>query len=99
MVTGSCHYCDHPAATRDHVIPWSLGGPTCKWNLVPACYDCNHRKGARTYESFTGRAVLPLRTRLRGFDTTADFLAAYPEPDVALRRRQARSRPAPVRVV
>jgi len=52
---GKCHYCKEDmvleyghkkSATRDHVIPKSKGGPTKRWNIVGACYDCNTRKGS-----------------------------------------------------
>jgi predicted restriction endonuclease len=32
-------------ATREHVIPRALGGPTEWWNLVAACNECNTLRG------------------------------------------------------
>lgn len=36
--------------TYDHVVPRAAGGKTDWTNIVTACYDCNHKKGARTPE-------------------------------------------------
>lgn len=47
----TCQYCGGlECLTMDHVIPFSLGGPTEAWNLVTACMNCNCKKGARTPE-------------------------------------------------
>ena len=40
----SCHYCDRPANSRDHIVPRRLGGPDALWNLVMSCGPCNMRK-------------------------------------------------------
>lgn len=46
-----CHYCQFELipgsnpATRDHIVPVALGGVTERWNLTPACRDCNSSKG------------------------------------------------------
>jgi 5-methylcytosine-specific restriction endonuclease McrA len=43
-----CLYCgttERPL-TRDHVVPLSLGGQHVKENVVPACQNCNSRRGA-----------------------------------------------------
>ena len=49
---GQCAYCGKPipfaAATLDHVVPQSLGGPSTWENLVNCCARCNQRKGGRT---------------------------------------------------
>ena len=43
----SCHYgCGTPAATLDHIVPRSAGGPSAQWNLVPACRECNALKAS-----------------------------------------------------
>lgn len=34
--------------TLDHVFPLSRGGRHCVGNIVPACGQCNHSKGALT---------------------------------------------------
>lgn len=34
------------AATRDHVLARSRGGPSSRQNLVLACQNCNQKKGA-----------------------------------------------------
>lgn len=48
-----CHYCRRPLGrhgrarmTLDHVWPVSRGRIDALWNLVPACGDCNSRRGA-----------------------------------------------------
>lgn len=45
-----CVYCGHLFFTRDnisvdHYIPLSNGGTNDSDNLLPACRDCNSRKG------------------------------------------------------
>jgi 5-methylcytosine-specific restriction enzyme A len=45
---GICTYCGikvNPAdLTMDHVIPLSRGGTSERFNIVPACKDCNNKK-------------------------------------------------------
>src|SRR6478735_1475125 len=50
--TRNCHYCNVVTtksgkfmATRDHVIPKSLGGPNSVNNYVLACSQCNTMRG------------------------------------------------------
>jgi 5-methylcytosine-specific restriction endonuclease McrA len=43
-----CAYCDERARHLDHVIPLKLGGADVESNIVPACADCNLRKGAKS---------------------------------------------------
>lgn len=31
-------------ATGEHLIPYSLGGPATKKNIVAACFHCNHSR-------------------------------------------------------
>ncbi|HOQ54045.1 MAG TPA: HNH endonuclease [Micropruina sp.] len=52
-----CAYCGRRAATRDHVVPRSQGGPSTWLNLVAACASCNGRKRDRTPD----QAGMPLR--------------------------------------
>jgi 5-methylcytosine-specific restriction protein A len=46
--TGLCAYCgrNFPAGelTMDHVIPLSRGGVSERFNIVPACKNCNNKK-------------------------------------------------------
>lgn len=51
---GKCFYCEEPTPwfTIDHYVPRSKGGDSSRNNLVPACYECNHRKGDMTGEEF-----------------------------------------------
>ena len=45
---GLCHYCGRKIRsdelTMDHVIPLSRGGMSERYNIVPACKDCNNKK-------------------------------------------------------
>ena len=44
---GICQYCKkyvEDEGTLDHVYPKSKGGVNAQWNLVWACYPCNHEK-------------------------------------------------------
>jgi hypothetical protein len=42
----SCAYCGLPADTLDHVVPRLHGGMTVQHNMLPACRECNGRKGS-----------------------------------------------------
>lgn len=51
-VSGVCAYCLKKRATnRDHVVPRSIAKrynlPEALKATVPACFDCNNRKGTR----------------------------------------------------
>lgn len=47
-----CHYCrdsfPHYDITKDHIVPKSRGGRNRVTNYVPACQECNRRKGSST---------------------------------------------------
>lgn len=49
-----CQYCGCKltinTGTKDHVVPFSRGGPTTMKNLVAACRSCNTRKDDRSCE-------------------------------------------------
>lgn len=49
---GICYYCKgHFSAeelTMDHIIPVARGGTSDKGNVVPACFNCNQSKAAKT---------------------------------------------------
>lgn len=49
---GCCAYCGvkPDKLEMDHIIPLSRGGQHTKSNIVPACFNCNRSKGARTPE-------------------------------------------------
>lgn len=48
-----CFYCGKSGSnlTKDHVIPVSKGGEDTMENIVPACMECNRRKGVKIYET------------------------------------------------
>jgi 5-methylcytosine-specific restriction endonuclease McrA len=50
-----CAYCRRSAATVDHVLPRSRGGPDAWENLVACCVRCNNLKGDRTPEEMGWR--------------------------------------------
>lgn len=76
---GRCLWCNRPMANRriemrqfperrvtaDHLIPSGSGGPDEAWNIIAACYKCNHRRGNRPVSEWV--AALHLEY------TTADF--------------------------
>lgn len=49
---GCCAYCGvkPDKLEMDHIVPLSRGGQHTKSNIVPACFNCNRSKGARTPE-------------------------------------------------
>lgn len=77
--TGRCVYCRAPAApdrplTREHVIPQARGGRRKDARIiVPACAECNHRRGCQ-------EVVLFLLARPRRILAFLDYLATLP-PD------------------
>lgn len=50
--TGKCYYCEGKFTpeqlTMDHLHPIIRGGETSKKNCVPACKECNTKKGYKT---------------------------------------------------
>lgn len=77
--TGSCVYCRAPAApdrplTREHVIPQARGGRRRDARIiVPACAECNHRRGCQ-------EVVLFLLARPRRILAFLDYLSTL-SPD------------------
>jgi 5-methylcytosine-specific restriction endonuclease McrA len=55
------HFTPYNPATVDHIVPRYYGGTDHRCNLIPACRECNHRKGAQTLAEFCGATGLPLR--------------------------------------
>jgi 5-methylcytosine-specific restriction endonuclease McrA len=47
-----CAYCGISADTLDHVKPRHKGGITNTENLVPACKNCNRRKGSEEWREW-----------------------------------------------
>lgn len=76
---GRCVYCRAPAApdeplTREHVIPRARGGRRKDLRIiVPACVDCNRRRGCQ-------EIVLFLLARPRRISAFLEYLAALPTP-------------------
>jgi 5-methylcytosine-specific restriction endonuclease McrA len=50
-----CAYCGESADTLDHVRPRHKGGATVATNLVPACRNCNRRKGSEEWQQWFNR--------------------------------------------
>ncbi len=44
----TCHYCNAPATTADHILPVSKGGGHELSNLLPACVRCNSGRQDKT---------------------------------------------------
>ena len=72
-----CAYCGVDADTLDHVKPRHKGGATVASNLVPACRNCNRKKGSDDWrewfnrqESWTVDRVLKIQDWL--IDSTSD---------------------------
>jgi 5-methylcytosine-specific restriction endonuclease McrA len=74
-----CYYCGRTLSkggrsevklTWDHVVPRSRGGITIRANMVPACQDCNSRKGSllldefRMFKTLAYLATHPLQVRI-----------------------------------
>jgi len=57
----SCHYCQQPANTVDHIIPISKAPDlvVSYENAVACCQSCNSSKGSRNQASFLGRLPTP----------------------------------------
>lgn len=52
----TCHYCGtRRHLSIDHIEPESAGGDLSPSNLITCCKSCNSKKGAKSYEGFTGR--------------------------------------------
>lgn len=63
-----CAYCDRGSDSLqlEHLHPVILGGGTEKWNVVPACSECNGRKGGKDPAKWLGiRHLEQIRARLR----------------------------------
>ncbi|MAF91763.1 MAG: HNH endonuclease [Bdellovibrionota bacterium] len=49
---GICYYCEESFSANelsmDHIVPVARGGKSSKGNVVPACKDCNSKKGYHT---------------------------------------------------
>ena len=75
--SGTCVYCRAPAApqkplTREHVIPLARGGRRKDLRIVvPACVDCNRRRGSQ-------ELVLFLLARPRRLTSFIEYLNSLP---------------------
>lgn len=71
----ACVYCgvvsgkpggpDHLRLHKEHDVPLARGGRHAVWNIVPACADCNFRKGVLTGDEFRARMADPAYARRR----------------------------------
>lgn len=54
-----CHYCGCRLTlltiTLDHIVPLSKGGALGIRNIVPACLNCNRKRGNTDYDLFIKR--------------------------------------------
>lgn len=82
ITSGTCVYCRAPASphrplTREHVIPLARGGRRKDLRIVvPACIDCNRRRGSQ-------ELVLFLLARPRRLTTFLDYVNSLPPDAVA----------------
>ena len=53
----TCAYCCALADTLDHVKPRHKGGATVANNLVPACKNCNRKKGSEDWRDWFNRQM------------------------------------------
>lgn len=64
---GLCAYCGkRPGVVIEHVLPLALGGGTTVDNCVPACQECNGKKGSRHPDSLDGARMEGIRAYLAG---------------------------------
>jgi len=59
----TCHWCGRRAGPSvklevDHIVPVSKGGTDDRWNLVPACRECNRSKGNQLLDEGVDREAL-----------------------------------------
>jgi 5-methylcytosine-specific restriction endonuclease McrA len=78
-----CHYCHVPLvleeAEKDHLTPISRGGGDSIDNIVPACGECNRRKGPMTEAEYR-KAFLTAFEILKGVPS-ADSYGAFDRID------------------
>ncbi|MCP3800214.1 HNH endonuclease [Allokutzneria sp. A3M-2-11 16] len=55
-----CVYCGTASEHIDHLWPLVAGGDDAPWNLVPACADCNLRKGGKPLADWLAAELKPL---------------------------------------
>ncbi len=77
---GLCYWCGRSVGLdvhRDHLIPIAKGGSNDIENIVPACPDCNRRKGAKTPDEYATFNPLgggsPVTRRLREKEKDENF--------------------------
>lgn len=93
----TCAYCGkHPPDVlleADHVIPLAAGGSSEMENLVTACWDCNHGKGARLLEEGIAPTAPPLeevQARIQQMQDRIEQAEAYARLTQELRDMQER---------
>lgn len=73
--SSTCHYCGRKATTEDHIVPRSiLPKPMSQvpyWfrsnDVVPACLDCNGRKGSEMSDCVCAQCTWAWNTALACF--------------------------------
>jgi HNH endonuclease len=86
-----CHYCHKPlvlvpkegyeTVTKDHLTPTSRGGANTIDNIVPACFECNRRKGPMTEQEFR-KAFLTAFEIIKGVRAADGNPASDPKPNL-----------------
>ena len=73
----TCHLCGKPGATtRDHLIPYSLGGTDELTNLRPAHRRCNSKRGNRVLSGYGARITVVIGPPAGGKSTYVQQQAA-----------------------
>jgi hypothetical protein len=96
-----CWYCYKPLliaaedrdeqATKDHLTPLSRGGHDLISNIVPACFDCNQRKGTMTEQEFRKTFSEAFKILTSVAPATESNLSMVDQPSVSRLRREGES--------
>lgn len=80
-------------ATQDHLTPRSRGGSDAIDNIVPACFDCNRRKGDMTETEFRAAIHRAFQSATKGVAIagSALSLSARDEPSENVLRKESES--------
>lgn len=90
-----CWYCHKPLvledATKDHLTPTARGGADTIDNIVPACIECNQRKGVMTEQEFRSAFSSALKTLTGSGPATQTNLSLIDQPSVEHIRKEGES--------